>query len=163
MTFSLILRTSARTYGFHMNFVVIAVILLVLAFGLGSILTFFADQRIKKSRAGISVDSFREEFDSIEIKNNEAIEIAYEDLVSLVGYPVTRGDRIDKDLCVLNDDFEIMLEERLSKMGLLTIEEANILELFPIRTVGEYVVLIDKILDHSEVIKEHVCRFSNET
>ena len=138
-----------------MNHVVIAVILVILVVGIGSILVSVKTERIKKARADLSVDSFRDEFDKMEIKNKEAIEIAYEDLVSLVRYPVKRGDNIEKDLDVINEDFEDMLEKRLEKIGLRSIDEANILELFPIKTAGEYAVLIDKILDHYDLLREH--------
>ena len=129
-----------------MNYLLILLIVAVAAYILLMIRSALKERRLKKSRKSKTLADFTAEFEELEIANSKAIEIVYEDLEKLVGFPVSIEDDLEQTLGLLPEDLEDSLEKRARILGVENIWESPYTKRFPLRTTLDYVLLIDEIL-----------------
>ena len=129
-----------------MNYLLILLVVCVIAYLLLMIRSALKYLRLKKSRKFRTLADFTEEFENLEIANSKAIELVYNDLEKLVGFPVSIEDDLEQTLGLLPEDFEASLEKRARTLGVENIFESPFTKRFPLRTTRDYVFLIDEIL-----------------
>ena len=129
-----------------MDYLLIFLVIAVVAYLLLMIRSGLKLQRLKKSRKSRTLADFTAEFEDMEIVNPKAIEMVYEDLEKLVGYPVSIEDDLEQTLGLLPEDFEASLERRARSLGVKNIWESSYTQRFPLRTTLDYVLFLDEIL-----------------
>ena len=137
--------------GFVMNYLLLIFLTVFSVFLLLMLRSLYHQQRLRLSRKSWSFEDFESEYSQSDGMSKLAIQYAYDDLTKLVGYPVGRRDDLESTLGLLPEDFEDILEKRAQSLGIADVYNSYYAQLFPVKTVDDYVHFIDKILEERHV------------
>ena len=113
-------------------------------FGAYSLYYYLKDKKVKASRAGHTIETFVEEFSGSSY-DEQAIRIAYQDLIELCGFAVRRWDSLNElgiDLETLDD----LVMKRCKAAGAQGPTLEHLARVAPVDTVNDYVQFVAELL-----------------